>query len=102
MAYIPNKSILDEEFDFNLSMKEYAIGGKLITAKCSRSDLFDEQASKDHIKSMLAEQIVMYMMQNGLIEYTKIPDMYNGGTTYIARCYIAPNEQVKILRTMDK
>lgn len=100
MAYAPDKSIFDAG-PVDLTTKDYAIGGRLITAKCSRSDIFENE-TKNNIKSILAEQIVMYMMENNLIEYTKIPDLYNGSTTYIARCYIAPNEQVKILRTFSK
>ena len=47
----------------------------------------------------MATHLVKCMMENNLIEFTKIEDSATGSYRLHARCYLAPNDQVKILRT---
>lgn len=101
MAAISNNPfILDpfrNGFD-NLDVKEYSIGGKLIVAKINAADMFE--LDPDSIKSRLVSNLSEYILHNNFVEFTKIPNVHDGSTTYIARCYLAPNDQVKILRSL--
>lgn len=101
MTAISNNPFTSDPFrnEFvNLDIKEYAIGGKLITVQFKADDLFNP--NPDSIKSQLVSNLSEYILRNNFVEFTKIPNPYNGSTTYIARCYLAPNDQVKILRSL--
>lgn len=104
MAYVPVKSWSEYNVpdNFNITTKEFAIGGKLVTSKVSIPEFQAERYEATDIKKMLLDQLVQYILENNLAEFTKIPDLYSGNTTYISRMYIAPNEQVKILRMASK
>jgi hypothetical protein len=84
--------------DIYVKTQDFAIGGKLVTATCKMDGLMSEQDSADHIKHKLMTQLMEYAIQNKLVEFTKIPDAYDGSATYIARCYLAPDAMVKVLR----
>lgn len=101
MAITPVK-YSDPYDSMSIDTKDFAIGGKLITAKCSLDNMFEEVSSSENIKQKLMEQIAGFAIENKLVEFTKIPDMYNGRTTYIARCYLAPDDMVKILRVHSR
>lgn len=99
MAYGPADSFNDM---IDLKTKDFTIGGKLIVSKLTIDEWQQDRYASTDIKRMLLDKIVQFILDNNLAEFTKIPDMYNGGTTYISRVYLAPNEQVKILRTIAK
>jgi hypothetical protein len=81
-----------------IKTQDFAVGGKLVTATIKMNGLMSEEDSADRIKHTLMEQLIEYAIQNKLVEFTKIPNAYDGSATYIARCYLAPNETVKVLR----
>ena len=54
------------------------------------------------VKERLAEELVRYMMENNLIEFTKQLDPNTDNTLYRAHVYVAPNNQIKILRISVK
>jgi hypothetical protein len=101
----PNYDAFDPVVDF--SIKDLAIGGKLIkvthevsgydVAKCSTEAEF-----KNHVKKHLAMQLAMYMIEYNLIEFTQFENLSTQSHTVAARCYLAPNEQVKLLRIHTK
>jgi hypothetical protein len=87
--------------DYTVTAKEFAIGGKLVAVRCSYSDIDVgnvNRSSESEIKKLLMHQMVEYIMQEGLVEFTKQPNPNGISTTYQARCYLAPDNQVKILR----
>lgn len=96
-----NTGILyDEE---NVNYAEYAIGGKLITAQLNIQDseailLEDDPKYKDTLKMKLLSMLVEYIMDNKLVEFTQYQDVSTMARTIYARCYIAPDSQVKILK----
>jgi hypothetical protein len=105
MALINPSSIgsLNNIWDkIDITTKEYAIGGKLITAKYMVSDQHSATMNPNDIKENLMHQMIEYIIKNKLVEFTKIPDMYSGSSTYLARIYLTPDDQVKILRTYGK
>jgi len=88
-----------------VQIKEYAIGGKLVTAfmrvpydhiAISKSDEF----FKKLIKTKMVNQIVDKLLEDGLVEITQQEDYANQEIILRAHAYIAPNDQVKILRTL--
>lgn len=92
----------DEEFTF--TTMEYPIGGKLLSTSLDITfadvDRFlTDEDFKDAIKERMATALVKFMIENKLIEFTKIEDSMTGSHRLHARCYLAPNDQVKILRT---
>jgi hypothetical protein len=98
----PNWGI-DPYSDFNFTYKDVAIGGKLVQGT-SHVPEYKMIAVRDHelkqyLKSSMAQQMSEYMISNGLVEFTQMRDNITFDTLVKARCYLAPNDQVKILRT---
>lgn len=90
--------------ELDVNVVEYAIGGKMVTSRVIIDDIFTttfqtEEEYRRAIKDKLAHNIAQYMTEHGMIEFTHLPQPYDGKTIIHARCYVAPNEQVKILRT---
>jgi hypothetical protein len=86
---------------------DYAIGGKLVVAHASFSEDYSDMLSYDadakyNVKMSLATQMAKYMVDNNLVEFTQIENREFGGKRIAARAYLAPNEQVKILRLANK
>jgi len=89
----------------NVKHTEYAIGGKLITAQLNIQDyeailLEDDPNFKDALKARLLNMLVEYMMDNKLVEFTQYQSASTMARTIYARCYVAPDSQVKILKTL--
>jgi hypothetical protein len=97
--------------DFNFTCKEVAIGGKLVcgTIKVSEYEILPMVQSPEHLnselkqylKTSMAHQMCEFMISNGLIEFTHMPDPNSFNMIVKARCYLAPSEQVRILRMHD-
>lgn len=92
----------DEEFTFNT--KDYPIGGQLVGTSLDITfvdvDRFlTDDDFKHAIKVKMATALVKHMMENKLIEFTKIQDSTTGSFRLNARCYVTSDDQVRILRT---
>ena len=92
----------DEELTFKTM--DYPIGGKLLSTSvditfADTNRFLTDDDFKNAIKQRMATHLVKCMMENNLIEFTKIEDSKTGSYRLHARCYLAPNDQVKILRT---
>jgi hypothetical protein len=99
---IPNWSI-DPYSDFNFTYKDIPIGGKLVTGTIripehKMVDVRSDHELKQYLKSSMAQQMSEYMISNGLVEFTQMKDQITFDIIVKARCYLAPNDQVKILR----
>ena len=98
-----NVSIADT-FDFNC--KEVAIGGKLVMGKIcipeSADVNFADHEMKEYVRTSMAIKLAEHMMANGLVEFTYMVDRISFDRVVHARCYLAPSEQVKLLRIHDK
>ena len=78
---------------------EYAIKGTMILASgkvSALSTLTDED--KDKIRTELITQIANYILEKGLAEFTQMNDSITLDTIVKARCFLVPNDHVKILR----
>jgi hypothetical protein len=84
--------------------KEFAIGGTLVKTQIELSHLdamsFRSDAEfKIHIKKKIVSQLVEHLIDANLVEVTCEHDHLNSGVVVRARAYLAPDPQIKILRT---
>mgnify|MGYP006289341159 CR=1 FL=1 len=89
------------EADFNVT--DIAIGGKLIQASLKLDPLAEmsfisNDEYKKAIKQKLASEIARAMIETNSIEFTHLPQRGDGNDIIYARCYLAPSDQVKLLR----
>ena len=86
-----------------LNVQEYAIGGTLIGATLTLTAAEAMQVTdgeRRYIKEKLAVLLAKAMIEKGLVEFTQMDNPSTMGKTIHARCYLAPNDQVRIIRQM--
>jgi hypothetical protein len=106
MAVLPphNPFSVTGNFDsFSIKTKDHPIGGKLIHAQLRLSimdqmQFIDDGEYKLAIKRKLASELAQFMLENNLVEFTQLPQHSTGENIIHARCFLTPNDQVKILR----
>jgi hypothetical protein len=96
--------LLDDKYNFDA--KEYAIGGKMVKASvtaapASMLNMTDDEWRR-YIKTQLATQLALFIVDNGLCEFTTWNDTQHELKAFGIRCYLAPNDQIKILRTRER
>jgi hypothetical protein len=92
--------------DIDVKYKDYAIGGKLITAHVTVEEQvyaneLSDHAAKVAMRRALVEEIVSAMLNNRLVQIMQQKDPLTGTVTIAARAYVAPDETVKLLRKID-
>lgn len=87
---------------------DYVIGGKMVVGRAEMSEDYtmmlqngDKDAVK-HIKEKLIHDMATYMLENNLVEFTHQDDPLTFRRKIAVRAYLAPNDQVKILRLANK
>ena len=96
----------DTSLDFNTY--DYAIGGKMVVGKSVISaDYADmirdgDMDAKLAVKRDLINQLTKYMLENNLVEFTSWDEPVTGTKHVAVRAYLAPDDQVKILRVAKK
>lgn len=91
--------------DISFGVKDYTIGGKMVVAIhiASYLDVMSWKTNfEDHVKEQLAQHMARYVLDNKLIEFTKSSDPVGNDITYRARCYLTPDDTVKILRVHER
>ena len=94
--------------DFTFQTYDYAIGGKMVVGKTVISESFrmmleDGDGEAIHkFKSTLIHQMAEFMLENNLVEFTYQDDPITLNRNVSVRAYLAPNDQVKILRVANK
>jgi len=94
--------------DVDFQNYDYIIGGKLVVAKAVLSDSYVQmvngldQEARLQLKYKLATDMATYMVENNLVEFTHQDNPYTLDKTVMVRAYLAPSEQVKILRLANK
>jgi hypothetical protein len=86
---------------------DYLIGGKLVVGRVNMDDTFAEILGKDidakqRLKEKLVHDMATYMLENNLVEFTQQDDPITFSKTIMVRAYLAPNDQIKILRLANK
>ena len=88
---------------YETKIQEFAIGGQLVTISYNLNDidsqsfLYDDDYKK-YIKKQMAEFMATFILENNLAEYTSFNDPISLDKIVNMRCYLAPHDQVKILR----
>lgn len=88
-------------------IEEFAIGGKLVAVAINISEEevmvnWDDATWKEHIRQKIVSSLVDRMLKDKFVEITSTDNPVTNGKMIYARCYLAPKEQVKILRTLKK
>jgi hypothetical protein len=86
---------------------DYIIGGKMVVGRVNMDQTFAEIVGKDidakkRLKEKLVHDMATYMLENNLVEFTQQDDPITFTKTIAVRAYLAPNDQVKILRLANK
>jgi hypothetical protein len=83
---------------------DYLIGGKMVVGKAKMSPSYrtmlenGDAEAVETLKMDLAVQVAKYMVENQLMEFTYQDDPLTFEKRIAVRAYLAPNDQIKILR----
>jgi len=91
-----------EDFEHTFKTVDIPIGGKLVAVTVSLTEsqilqMSDLQA-RDHFKKKIVELLATYMLENNLVETTQYVDKLDYTKKVNVRCYLAKDDQIKILR----
>jgi hypothetical protein len=86
---------------------DYVIGGKMVVGRAVMEDEYSELMrtdfdARDRVKQKLIQDMAQYILENNLVEFTQMKDPITFKTQIAVRAYLAPNDQVKILRLANK
>ena len=86
---------------------DYVIGGKLVVGRAIMEDDFAKMMKTDYdarlqIKQKLIHEMAQFILENNLVEFTQMKDPITYKTHVAVRAYLAPDDQVKILRVANK
>ena len=86
---------------------DYTIGGKLVVGRAVIDDSYWSLMNSDHkarqqVKEKLIHQMAEFILENNLVEFTQAQNPMDLTTTVMVRAYLAPNDQIKILRLANK
>lgn len=90
--------------DIEFDIKEYTIQGKMVIGEFDLSlnklmHLTDAKA-EHRIKEELANSLAKFILENKLAEFTMQEDNNNMSKRYRVRCFLTPDEQVRLIRTL--
>ena len=79
----------------------------MVVGRVNMDQTFAEIVGKDidakkRLKEKLVHDMATYMLENNLVEFTQQDDPITFSKTIAVRAYLAPNDQVKILRLANK
>jgi hypothetical protein len=87
---------------------DYAIGGKLVVGRATMSQDFKKllgdgnEDAKHNLKEKLSQQMAKFMLENNLVEFTYHDNPMDFSRQVAVRAYLAPSDQVRILRLANK
>ena len=90
--------------DAMFSSYDYAIGGKMVVGRAEMDEAFREMMDNGdktailQVKEKLTRDLVIYMLENKLVEFTHHDDPITFRRQLAIRAYLAPSDQVRILR----
>jgi len=92
----------------NFTTHDYAIGGKMVTGKAVLSESYrmmmenGDREAINAVKSELIHKMATFILENNLVEFAYQDDPITFSRQIAVRAYLAPNDQVKILRLANK
>lgn len=97
----------EDVFNPNLDVKEFAIGGKLITYTLSLTqeeflNFKDDSKWKNVMREKVVYGLVDAIFAKGMVNTTTQLDIVTQTQHIKAYMYLAPNDQVKIIRELKK
>ena len=94
--------------DVTFQSFDYAIGGKMVVGRAEMDESFvlmmedgDETAIMQ-VKEKLTRDLVHFMLENRLVEFTRHDDPSTMRRKLTIRAYLAPSDQVRILRLSNQ
>lgn len=84
---------------------EHTIQGQMFMVSYQASEFMVatmDGNAKIRIKEEVAVALAMKMIEEGAIAFTQIPNIASGTTTIKARCFLVPDNQVRILKTLKE
>jgi len=87
---------------------DYAIGGKMVVGRAEMDECYTmmlHDGDKDavrRIKEKLIHDMATYILENNLVEFTHQDDPITFRRKIAVRAYLAPNDQIKVLRVANK
>jgi len=87
---------------------DYAIGGKMVVGKATLTESYKmmmEDGDPEAIaavKNQLINQMAQFILENNLVEFTYYDEPIMMNRMIAVRAYLAPNDQIKILRSVIK
>ena len=101
-----NSVLKDYKFgsDSTFEVYGYAIGGKMVVGRATMSEDFrimmedGDATAIMQIKEKLTIDLVHHILENKLVEFTHHDNPVTMDSQIAIRAYLAPNDQVKILR----
>lgn len=87
---------------------DYAIGGKMVVGRAEMDESFTmmlQDGDKDAVKTVktkLIHDMATYILENNLVEFTHYDDPMTFRRQISVRAYLAPNDQIKVLRLANK
>ena len=97
--------MFNKEPDFKVH--DYAIGGKMVVGKAVMQESYAAQMNtdkefRDEVKKKLIMDMAQFILENNLVEFTQYDEPLTMNKHIAVRAYLAPNDQVKILRLANK
>ena len=85
---------------------DYTIGGKLVVGRAVIDEsyqhlMLSDAESRQRVKEKLISDMAQYMLENNLVEFMQQKNV-DMTTTVVVRAYLAPNNEIKILRLANK
>lgn len=87
---------------------DYAIGGKMVVGRAEMDESFSmmlqdgDATAVMQVKEKLTRDMIKHILENKLLEFTYYDDPITFRRHLTVRAYLAPNDQVKILRLANK
>jgi hypothetical protein len=87
---------------------DYVIGGKMVVGRTTMTEdyklmfLDGDKTAQEKVKSELIHQMAEFILENNLVEFTYYDNPADLSRQVAVRAYLAPSDQVKILRMANK
>lgn len=91
--------------DIEFNIKDYSIRGKMVTGyfnmPLSQFMHLSDAKAQYIIKEELVKALAKFILENRLAEFTMQEDHINMSKLYRVRCFMTPDDQVRMIRTVD-
>jgi hypothetical protein len=89
-----------------IDYRDYAIGGKMVTVSVTVSEdvmvnQFSDPKAREFMRHKLCEDLAAAILSKGIVEINQAKNPYDFSTKIVARAYLAPDDQVKLIRTLN-